>query len=105
MLYVGLGIIYLFLLFFLGFRTYQNRHWVLLILGFVIPFLWIAGAMLPQRACPTWTSSTRGATRATEHAEDAIRCSLLGRRTPELRAGRALALAHWSGLKIPASRG
>jgi hypothetical protein len=49
LLYVGLGIIYLFLLFFLGFRTFQNRHWVLLILGFVIPFLWIAGAMLPPK--------------------------------------------------------
>lgn len=48
-LYVGLGIIYIFLLLFLGVRTYQNRHWVLLILGFVIPFLWIAGAMLPPK--------------------------------------------------------
>jgi hypothetical protein len=49
LLYVGLGIIYIFLLLFLGVRTFQNRHWVLLILGFIIPFLWIAGAMLPPK--------------------------------------------------------
>jgi hypothetical protein len=49
LLYVGLGIIYIFLLLFLGVRTFQNRHWVLLVLGFVIPFLWIAGAMLPPK--------------------------------------------------------
>ncbi len=49
MLYAGLGILYVVLLVFLGLRTFQNRHFVLLILGFLIPLLWIVGAMLPPR--------------------------------------------------------
>ena len=49
MLYVGLGILYLFLLVFLGVRTFQKKHLVLFILGFVIPLLWIVGAMLPPK--------------------------------------------------------
>ena len=31
MLYVGLGIIYLFLMVFLGVRTVKNGHWILFI--------------------------------------------------------------------------
>jgi hypothetical protein len=49
LLYVGLGIIYLFLLVFLGVRTFQNRHVVLFILGFFVPLVWIVGAMLPPK--------------------------------------------------------
>ena len=49
MLYVGLGILYLFLLIFLGVRTFQNKHLVLFILGFFIPLLWIIGAILPPK--------------------------------------------------------
>jgi hypothetical protein len=49
LLYVGLGILYLFLLVFLGVRTFQNRHLVLFIVGFFIPLVWIVGAMLPPR--------------------------------------------------------
>jgi hypothetical protein len=49
LLYVGLGILYIFLLVFLGVRTFQNRHLVLFIVGFFIPLVWIAGAMLPPK--------------------------------------------------------
>jgi hypothetical protein len=49
LLYVGLGILYLFLLIFLGVRTFQNKHLVLFILGFVIPLLWIIGAIMPPK--------------------------------------------------------
>jgi hypothetical protein len=49
LLYVGLGILYLFLLVFLGVRTFQKKHLVLFILGFVIPLLWIIGAILPPK--------------------------------------------------------
>ena len=49
MLYVGLGILYIFLLVFLGLRTFQKGHLALFILGFFIPLLWIVGAMLPPK--------------------------------------------------------
>ncbi len=49
MLYVGLGIIYLFLLVFLGFRTFKGRRWILFGVGFVFPVLWIIGGVLPPR--------------------------------------------------------
>lgn len=49
MLYVGLGIIYVFLLIFLGVKTIKNGHWILFILGFFIPLVWIVGGMLPPK--------------------------------------------------------
>ncbi len=49
MLYVGLGIIYVFLLIFLGVRTIKNGHWILFIIGFFIPLVWILGGMLPPK--------------------------------------------------------
>jgi hypothetical protein len=47
--YVALGIIYLFLLVFLGVKTFKNRRWVLFVLGFFIPLLWIVGGVLPPK--------------------------------------------------------
>lgn len=47
MLYVGLGIIYVVLLVVLGVKTIRNGHWVLFIVGFFIPLVWIIGAVLP----------------------------------------------------------
>ncbi len=49
LLYVGLGIIYVFLLIFLGVRTIKNGHWILFIIGFFIPLVWIVGGMLPPK--------------------------------------------------------
>ena len=49
MLYVGLGIVYFVLLVVLGVRTFQNKHYVLFGLGFLIPVIWIVGAMLPPK--------------------------------------------------------
>jgi hypothetical protein len=49
LLYVGLGIIYLFLLVFLGVRTIKNGRWILFILGFFVPLLWIIGGVLPPK--------------------------------------------------------
>ncbi len=49
MLYVGLGIIYLFLLVFLGVKTIRNGRWVLFILGLFVPLLWIIGGILPPK--------------------------------------------------------
>jgi hypothetical protein len=47
--YVALGIIYIFLLVFLGVKTAKNRRWVLFVLGIFIPLLWIVGGVLPPR--------------------------------------------------------
>ena len=49
MLYVGLGIIYVFLLLFLGIKTIKNGHWILFIIGFFIPIVWIVGGMIPPK--------------------------------------------------------
>ncbi len=49
MLYVGLGIIYLFLMVFLGVKTAKNGRWVLFIIGFIFPLLWIIGGVIPPK--------------------------------------------------------
>jgi hypothetical protein len=48
-LYVGLGVIYVVLLVVLGIRTFQKQHYVLFVIGFLIPPIWIVGAMLPRK--------------------------------------------------------
>jgi hypothetical protein len=50
LLYVGLGIIYVFLLIFLGVRSIKNGHWIMFILGFFFPLFWIIGGLLPPTA-------------------------------------------------------
>ncbi len=49
MLFVGLGFVYVVLLVVLGIRTFKNKHYILFGLGFIIPVLWIVGAMLPPK--------------------------------------------------------
>ena len=49
MIYVGLGILYLVLLVVLGVKTFQKKHYILFGFGFLIPLLWIVGAMLPRK--------------------------------------------------------
>jgi hypothetical protein len=44
-----LGIIYLVLLFTLAVLSFRKGHWVLGLLGFVLPVLWVIGAILPGR--------------------------------------------------------
>ena len=46
---VGLGVIYLVLLFTLAVVTFRKGHWVLGLIGFILPFLWLIGAVLPDR--------------------------------------------------------
>jgi hypothetical protein len=48
-LYVGLGVIYLVLLFTLAVLTFRKGHWVLGLIGFIFPLLWVIGAILPAR--------------------------------------------------------
>jgi hypothetical protein len=44
-----LGIIYLVLLLVLGVLSFRKGHWVLGLIGFIFPVLWIIGAILPSR--------------------------------------------------------
>ena len=44
-----LGIIYLVLLFVFAVLSFRKGHWVLGLIGFIFPILWIIGALLPSR--------------------------------------------------------
>ena len=44
-----LGCIYLVLLLVFAVLSFRKGHWVLGLIGFVFPILWIVGAMLPSR--------------------------------------------------------
>ena len=44
-----LGCIYLVLMFVFAVLSFRKGHWVLGLIGFVIPILWIVGALLPSR--------------------------------------------------------
>jgi hypothetical protein len=45
----GLIAIYFVLLITLGVLTFRKGHWVLGLIGFFIPVLWLIGAILPTR--------------------------------------------------------
>ncbi len=49
MLYVGLGILYVFLLVFFGVKCFKNSRWVMLVLGVFLPIFWIIGGVLPPK--------------------------------------------------------
>jgi hypothetical protein len=44
-----LGIIYLVLLVVFAVLSFRKGHWVLGLIGFIFPVLWIIGALLPSR--------------------------------------------------------
>ena len=44
-----LGIVYLVLLFVFAVLSFRKGHWVLGLIGFIFPVLWIIGAILPSR--------------------------------------------------------
>jgi hypothetical protein len=46
---IGLGVIYLVLLFTLAVMTFRKGHWVLGLIGFIFPLLWLIGAVLPDK--------------------------------------------------------
>ena len=48
-LWSGLGLIYLVLLVTLAVTTYRKGHYVLFGAGFLLPFLWIVGAVIEPR--------------------------------------------------------
>ena len=46
---IGLGVLYLVLIFTLAVLTFRKGHWILGLIGFVFPVLWVIGAILPSR--------------------------------------------------------
>jgi hypothetical protein len=46
---IGLGVLYLVLIFTIAVLTFRKGHWVLGLVGFVFPVLWVIGAILPSR--------------------------------------------------------
>jgi hypothetical protein len=43
----GLIILYLVLVFTVAIMTFRKGHWVLGLIGFIFPILWLIGAILP----------------------------------------------------------
>jgi hypothetical protein len=71
---ITLGIIYLVLLVVFAVLSFRKGHWVLGLIGFIFPLLWIIGAILPSRyaaADPVADDSPRLPQRAA-----AARCSV-----------------------------
>ena len=49
-LWAILGVVlYLVLVFTIAVLTFRKGHWVLGLLGFVFPILWLVGAIMPSR--------------------------------------------------------
>jgi hypothetical protein len=46
---IGLGVLYLVLLFTVCVLCFRKGHWVLGIVGIFLPFLWLLGAVLPAK--------------------------------------------------------
>jgi uncharacterized membrane protein len=46
---IGLGILYLVLLCTLAVMSFRKGHWVLGLIGFIFPVLWLIGAILPAK--------------------------------------------------------
>jgi hypothetical protein len=46
---IGLGVLYLVLVFTLAVMSFRKGHWVLGLIGFIFPVLWLIGAILPSR--------------------------------------------------------
>jgi hypothetical protein len=43
----GAAILYVVVLFTLGFTTLRKGHWVMFILGIFLPLFWLIGAVIP----------------------------------------------------------
>ena len=42
-------LLWLVLLIFLGIRTLRRGHWVMFLVGIVLPLFWLIGALIPRR--------------------------------------------------------
>jgi hypothetical protein len=48
-LYAGLGVVYIVLVFTVAILTFRKGHWVLGLIGIFFPILWFVGAILPAK--------------------------------------------------------
>lgn len=46
--FLGFGILYLVLLCTLAVMCFRKGHWILGVIGFIFPILWLIGAVLPR---------------------------------------------------------
>jgi hypothetical protein len=46
-LWIGFGLLYFLLFVTLGVMTIRKGHWVMFIVGIVIPLFWVIGALMP----------------------------------------------------------
>ncbi len=46
---IGLGVLYLVLIFTLAVTSFRKGHWILGLTGFFFPVLWLIGAVLPSK--------------------------------------------------------
>jgi hypothetical protein len=46
---ISMSILYLVLIVTIALLTFRKGHWVLGLFGFVFPFLWVIGAIMPSR--------------------------------------------------------
>jgi hypothetical protein len=54
--WIGLGVFYVLLLVTLGITSIRKGHWVMFLLGFVLPVFWLIGALM----APTQAASRPG---------------------------------------------
>jgi hypothetical protein len=45
--WIGAGILYFVLVITLGVMSIRKGHWVMFLLGFIFPLLWLIGAIMP----------------------------------------------------------
>jgi hypothetical protein len=46
---ISMAVLYLVLIFTIALLTFRKGHWVLGLIGFIFPILWLIGAILPAR--------------------------------------------------------
>jgi hypothetical protein len=46
---VLVGVIYFALMITLGIMTLRKGHWVMFVIGIILPILWLVGAVMPPR--------------------------------------------------------
>ena len=43
----GLGVLYLLLFLFLGIRSIKRGHWIMFLIGILLPIFWVIGGLMP----------------------------------------------------------
>lgn len=46
---ISMAVLYLVLIFTVAVLTFRKGHWILGLIGFIFPVLWLIGAVLPRR--------------------------------------------------------